>query len=83
MGKWLKPEDSLPMQVDGGDGKVHGEVIARLGKTSRAFACLQSYIFHNKQLSMAIKCDVYCACSGAPETTQNIPITAPLAPHDC
>ena len=33
----------------------------RLGRASRAFACLRSAIFHNKQLSMATKREVYKA----------------------
>ena len=78
MGKRLKPEDNLPVQLNGGeiatvedftclgsniarDGEVHGEVAVRLGKASRAFACLGSSIFCSKQLSVAIKREVYCA----------------------
>ena len=41
------------------DWEVHGEVAVRLGKASRAFACLQSSIFRSKQLSVAVKCEVY------------------------
>ena len=77
LGMQLKPEDNLPVQLDGGeiaivediftylgssitrDGEVRGEVSMRLGRASRAFACLRSAIFHNKQLSMATKCEVY------------------------
>ena len=78
MGKWLKSEDNLPVQLDGGeiatvedftylgsniirDGELHGEVAVRLGKASRAFACLRSSIFCSKQLSVAIKREVYRA----------------------
>ena len=43
------------------DGEVCGEVSMRLGRASRAFACLRSAIFHNKQLSMATKREVYKA----------------------
>ena len=42
-------------------GEVCGEVSMRLGRASRAFACLRSAIFHNKQLSMATKREVYNA----------------------
>ena len=40
---------------------MHGEVAVRLGKASRAFACLQSFIFRSKQLSVAINREVYRA----------------------
>ena len=40
---------------------MRGEVSMRLGRASRGFACLQSAIFHNKQLSMATKREVYNA----------------------
>ena len=43
------------------DGEVCGEVSMRLGRASRAFVCLRSAIFHNKQLSMATKREVYNA----------------------
>ena len=59
LGKQLKPEDNLPVQLDGGeivtvedftylgssitrDGEVCGEVSMRLGRASKAFACLRS-----------------------------------------
>ena len=57
LGKQLKPEDNLPVQLDGGeiftylgssitrDGEVRGEVSMRLGRASKAFACLRSPIF--------------------------------------
>ena len=78
LGKQLKPEENLPVQLDGGeiaivkdftyfgssiirDGEVRGEVSMRLRGASRAFACLRSAIFHNKQLSMATKREVYNA----------------------
>ena len=76
MGKRLKPGDNLPVQLDGGEiatvedftylgwqqhREVHGEVAVRLGKASRAFACLRSSIFRSKQLSVAIKREVYRA----------------------
>ena len=78
LGKQLKPEDNLPVQLDGGeivtvedftylgssitrDGEVCGKVSMRLGRASKAFACLRSPIFHNKQLRMAIKHKVYNA----------------------
>ena len=40
---------------------MHGEVSMRLGRESRAFACLRSPIFHNKKVSMAMKCEVHNA----------------------
>ena len=79
LGMQLKPEDNLPVQLDGEeiaivedvftylgssitrDWEVRGEVSMRLGRASRAFACLRSAIFHNKQLSMATKREVYNA----------------------
>ena len=78
LGKQLKPEENLPVQLDGGeiaividftyfgssiirDGEVRGEVSMRLRRASRAFACLRSAIFHNKQLSVATKREVYNA----------------------
>ena len=41
------------------DGEIHGEVVARLGKASKAFGCLRSAIFQSRQLSVAIKREVY------------------------
>ena len=78
MGKRLKPEDNLPVQLDGGeiatvedftylgsniarDGELHGEVAVRLDKASRAFGCWRTSIFCSKQLSVAIKREVYRA----------------------
>ena len=37
------------------DGEMRGEVVVRLGKASKAFGCLRSAIFQNRQLSVAIK----------------------------
>ena len=62
LGKQLKPEDNLPVQLDGGeivtvedftylgssitrDREVCGEVSMRLGRASKAFACLRSPIY--------------------------------------
>ena len=78
LGKQLKPEDNLSIQLNGveiatvkefsylgssitRDVEVRGEVSMRLGRASKAFACLRSAIFHNKQLSMATKHEVYNA----------------------
>ena len=43
------------------DGEIHGEVVIRLGKASRAFGCLRSALFQNRQLSVNIKHEVYHA----------------------
>ena len=43
------------------DGEVHSDVVARLGKASRAFGCLRSAVFKNQQLSTKIKREVYRA----------------------
>ena len=38
---------------------MRGEVVARLGKASKAFGCIWSAIFQSRQLSVAIKREVY------------------------
>ena len=43
------------------DGEIVTEVSARLGKAARAFGCLRSSIFDNKELGVQIKRGVYCA----------------------
>ena len=43
------------------DGEVHSDVVARLGKSSRAFSCLRSAVFKNQQLSTKIKREVHHA----------------------